>query len=174
MRRALLVLLLLAGCSARGGVVTDAELVEDGTWTERDALARRLLDLEAPPHLRGRYPVRLVPAERKLLQEVRVGDARLRVPRIGLGFPLQLGLLEALLGLDYERRYQYVAALRAWVLLNRDRPATVIGDDPEWTMPEPVTDPAVFRGLGRALERDVEAVHEAAERAREATPSAAP
>jgi hypothetical protein len=171
----ILLAIVLGGCSVRGAVITDEELLEDGTWTERDALARQLLDLEAPPHLDGKYPVRRVPVRRKLVQEVRVGGTTIPLPRIGpFGYPLELGALEALLGLDYERRYQYVARVRAWVIVHRDRPATVLGDDPDWKMPDPETDPEVFRGLGRSLERGVEAVHEAAERAREARPAASP
>lgn len=136
--------------SVRDGTVTDAELIDDGTWTEKDALARELLDVEVP----GRQlPTRLAPMHRKFVREVRVGRAVVPMPK-----------LSALFGLDYERRYVYVAALRAWVILNRDRPPTIIGDDPDWEPPVEPTDPAVYRDLERELERGLAEILEAARR----------
>lgn len=159
--------LVLAGCGAvdvRGAHVTDAELQRDGAWTERDALARALLDHEAPPEQRGRWQTRLAPLRRKLLTEVRVGERTLYLPRVTYlpPFWFQVGALEALLGLDYERRYQFVArdGVDAWVLVNRDRAPTVIGDDPDRpvTLPGRETPVRAFDALERAIERDVERV----------------
>lgn len=172
--------LVAGGCSGvqvRGPEVTDGELQRSGQWTKGDALARALLDLDAPPRLRGRYPVRLVPTRRKLLTEVQVGETTLYLPRIdgisvgacgeGCGVGLEVGFLQALLGLDYERRYQYVAAVKGYVLLNRERAATVVSDDPEGKAEVPVerTPPRAFRELSESLERDLQAIHAAAERA---------
>lgn len=155
--------LVTGGCSGvevRGDRVTDAELQSTGQWTKRDALARALLDLEAPG---ADLPVRLVPVRRKFIKEIVVGGVTIPVPRVdvayvGLGaVGLRLGFLEALLGLDYEKRYHYVAALRRYVLLNRERPATIASEDPE-AAPEPTerTDPRAFKALREDLERDLD------------------
>lgn len=189
----LLAVLLIVGCASidprplvevRSGVVSDAELKATGEWTKRDALARALLDLEAPPHLRGRYPVRLVPLRRKLLMEVCVGGLTIPLPRVGglqgVGFndgegdggggvAAPLELLQALLGLDYERRYQYVAALGCYVLLDRGAPPTILGADPARPHPAlPGRDAPreALRALRAELERDLERIHEAAARVR--------
>jgi hypothetical protein len=162
----------LAGCGqvqVRSGTVTDQELQASGAWTARDARARALLDLDAPARLRGRYPVRLVPLRRKVLMEVDVGGATIVLPRLN-GSSLEG--LAALLGWDYERRYQYVAAAHAYVLLNRDRPATVIGEDGGPVLPVAPTPPAAFRELQRTLDRDVSSILDAA--ARVARPAPAP
>lgn len=176
----LALVLLSAGCSGvqvRGPEVTDGELQRSGQWTKGDALARALLDLEAPPHLRGKYPVRLVPTRRKLLTEVQVGETTIFLPRIdgitagacgeGCGVGLEVGFLAALLGLDYERRYQYVAAVNGYVILNRERAATVVSGDVDGNseLPAERTPPRAFRELNEELERDLQAIHAAAERA---------
>lgn len=165
-----------SGVSVRGPEVTDGELQRSGRWTKGDALARALLDLDAPPRLRGKYPVRLVPTRRKLLTEVQVGETTLYLPRIdgisvgacggGCGVGIEMGFLAALLGLDYERRYQYVAAVKGYVLLNRERAATVVAADVEGKVDVPAerTAPRVFRDWNAQLERDLQAIHGAAER----------
>lgn len=161
----LLVLALAAGgcggVEVRGPRVTDAELQASGQWTKRDALARALLEHEAPG---ADLPVRLVPARRKLVKEVVVGGVTIPLPRVdgGVGpggLVLRAGFLEALLGLDYERRYHYVADLGRYVLLNRDRPATIASHDPD-QRPEPVdrTDPRAYRALREELDRDMDAL----------------
>lgn len=160
----LLVLALVAGgCNGvevRGARITDAELQASGQWTKRDALARALLDLEAPG---ADLPVRLVPVRRKLVTEIVVGGVTIPVPRVdgitfgagGLNF--ELGFLEALLGLDYEKRYHYVAALGRYVLLNRDRAATIASEDPDAPAePAERTDPRAFKALREDLDRDVD------------------
>lgn len=53
----------------------------DGLWTARDARARQLLDLAAPPEKAGQWPVRLAPAYRKLLTEVEHFPL---LPRVGV------------------------------------------------------------------------------------------
>lgn len=164
-RPELLLVLALAtggcgGVEVRGARVTDAELQTSGQWTKRDALARALLDFEAPSE---DLPVRLVPTRRKLLTEVVVGGVTIPLPRIdGVdfcagGLNLQMGFLEALLGLDYEKRYHYVAGLGRYVLLNRDRPATIASHDPDQRA-EPVdrTDPRAYKALRDDLDRDMD------------------
>lgn len=164
-RRSELLLVLAvvaAGCGSvetRGPRVTDAELHAAGTWTERDGLARALLDHEAPG---ADLPVRLVPARRKVITEVVVGGVTIPLPRIdgfavGPGaFGARLGFLEALLGFDYEKRYHYVAAVKGYVHLNRDRPATISSEDPEATVEAPKgrTHPRAWREVRDDLERD--------------------
>ncbi|MCO5168669.1 MAG: hypothetical protein M9894_20195 [Planctomycetes bacterium] len=158
----LVVAVVAGGCGTaevRGPRVTDAELKKAGTWTQRDALARALLDHEAPG---ADLPVRLVPVRRKVITEVVVGGVTIPVPRIdgfavGPGaFGARLGFLEALLGLDYEKRYHYVASVKGYVHLNRDRPATISSEDPEGTVEAPTkrTPPRAWRELRDDLERD--------------------
>jgi hypothetical protein len=179
----LVLALVTGGCGGvqvRGPEVTDDELHRSGQWTKGDALARALLDLDAPPHLRGKYPVRLVPTRRKLLTEVQVGESTLYLPRIdgisvgscgeGCGVGIELGFLAALLGLDYERRYQYVAAVNGYVILNRERAATVVAADVDGKVEVPAerTAPRVFRDWNEQLERDLQAIFIGAERAQPA------
>jgi hypothetical protein len=166
LRPALLLALLLAGCDAvqvRDAHVTDDELQADGEWTGRDALARALLDHEAPPEQAGAWPTRLAPAHRKLVTEVRVGETTIYVPRITYlpPFAVSVGALEALLGLDYERRYQFITkdGANGVVLVNRDRAPTVIAIDPDRPLlPRRETPARAFDAVERAIERDVERV----------------
>lgn len=165
-RSGLLLVAVLAsaagGCGAvevRGARVTDAELKASGQWSKRDALARALLDLEG-----AEGPVRLAPLRRKLLTELVVGGLTIPLPRFdGVlagpgGGGLEAGFLEALLGLDYEKRYHYVAAVKGYVILNRERGATIASEDPgaRVVLPRERTDPRAFRALREDLERDLE------------------
>lgn len=159
----LVLALVTGGCNGvevRGARITDGELRASGQWTKRDALARALLDLEAPGE---DLPVRLVPVRRKLVKELVVGGVTIPLPRIDLayggpgGVGFTFGFLEALFGLDYEKRYHYVAALGRYVLLNRDRAATIASHDPDAPAP-PVerTDPRAYKALREDLDRDMD------------------
>lgn len=143
----------LVGCRARGETIADDELRRAGQWTARDALARRLLDLDAPEAARGLRPVRLTPLSRKVVAVVN-----------GVPLPRAGRAAEVLLGLDYEVKYHYVAKVRAYVLLHRDRPPTVMAEETgaAVTLPGDDTPEAVFSELRRSLERDMEAVLQAA------------
>lgn len=131
MTRALLAALLLSACAAPP--ITDDALKAAGRWTDGDAAARRLLDLEAPASQDGTWPTR----------------RRTRAEKLD-----PLGLL----GFDYEPRYRYVASLDAWVLIHPGRPPTVLSADPERPLVLPVepTDPRAYDAAEDRLERDVE------------------
>lgn len=138
-----------AGCALRRDVVTDAELRRDGAWTAADARARGLL---GP----GR-PVRLVPLHRKFLDEVELpGGGRLPIPRLFSGG----GLIDlsALLGFHFEPRYYHLPDARATVLLSRQGPAVILGDDPDVDPLAPDAPPEVFDRLAAELARDMEAL----------------
>jgi len=141
LRAALLLAVLtapLAGCCALGppaDVVTDAELRGDGAWTEDDALARRLIGPAAGR--RGYRAVRLPPLERKLAG---VKSA-----------------VETVTGLRYEKRSYYSPEARAYVLLRRDGPPIIVGE--EFDQPvevEDTTPPEVWVDVDRRLEADME------------------
>lgn len=84
----------------------------------------------------------------------------------GLPLPRLSRAAEVLLGLDYEVKYHYVAKAKAYVLLARDRPPTIIADEvgAPVTLPGDETPEAAFRELATQLERDLEAIREAASR----------
>lgn len=97
--------------------------------------------------------MRLTPLHRKVIGDV----IALPLPRMGR-------CAEVLLGLDYERKYQCIAKAKAYVLLARDRPATIFTEEvgPTLVVPGDETPEAVFRELRTSFERDLQAVLEAA------------
>lgn len=129
--RALLPLLLLAGCAApaawtleqppepllearRGTVVTDEELKATGEWTPTDAAARRLVG--------PRGQVRRAPAARTWTDVWRVGRTEVVVPSPSAAASRALGL-------TYEPRYHYDRRSRTWIMLRRDGPAVLVPDE---------------------------------------------
>jgi hypothetical protein len=143
----ILIALLLAGCAVeREAPITDAALREAGEWTERDALARELLDADAPPGQRGRWPTRRTAVEDRLLVEVAIGDRVIYLPNIA-----------ALFGFAYEPSYRFVPAHDACVLVNPGRAPTVIAIDPDRPIVRPVdpTPERAFDAVERGVERDL-------------------
>lgn len=145
----------VAGCgSVRPEIITDEELQRTGQWTAQDALARRLLELDAPGSA-ARRPLRRTPLHRKVIGNVN----GLPVPRPGRA-------AEVLLGLDYEVKYHYVARAKAYVLLVEGRPPVILAEEVGATirLPGDELSAAAARALQHDLERDVQAIMEAAAR----------
>ena len=105
----MLLLPCLAGCLVRGPeTIHDADLQASGEWTPANAAARALVGPEWGPL--GARPVRLPSLSRKFMS----------LP----------GAVETLCGWSYEKRYYHLPALRAWLMLAREQPARLVGE--EW------------------------------------------